>query len=148
MEFNEALKQLVADNGGWTAENLQLGAERAREIAPLFTPWHLKSLLDGYPPSDVDREAISHSFEPDREKCLSRYWHLEDTPHRDIARRIFTHIKNTNMVKEFVDYVDTRSSFRDMNLSDSELTKLLRDYQLTREPIDEIEIFDLDGSNV
>ena len=112
MEFNEALKQLVTDNGGWTAENLQLGAERAREIAPLFTPWH-----------------------------------LEDTPHRDIARRISTHIKNTNMVKEFVDYVDTRSSFRDMNLSDSELTKLLRDYQLTREPIDEIELFDLDGSN-
>ena len=34
-----------------------------------------------------------------------------------------------------------------MNLSDSELTKLLRDYQLTREPIDEIELFDLDGSN-
>lgn len=36
MEFNEALKQLVTDNGGWTAENLQLGAERAREIAPLL----------------------------------------------------------------------------------------------------------------
>lgn len=148
MEFNEALKQLIIDNGGLTAENLQLGAERAREVAPLFTGPYLRMLLTGHPPSDLDREAISHSFEPDRDKWLSQHWRLEDTLHRDIARRTYAHIKSTDMVKDFVDYVDTWSSFREMFLSDGELTKLIRDFQQARGLLDEIELFALDGSNV
>lgn len=144
MEFKDELRRLINENGGMTAENLQLVAKRAREGVPYFTRQRLNLLLAGHPPNNDDRKAISHALEPDQEKWLTEYWHLEDAEHRRIARRAYAQMKNHYWVKSFVGRLDAQYSFRDANLSDQDIDNLVYD-ELQKSSLEvEIDVFGLD----
>ena len=119
-QFKDRLRELIESNGGLSIENLQKVAIEVREFKPDFSPQYLSRLLQGHPPNDNDRRAISRTLEPVSQRWLSEYWLLEDTVSRGLALFAFPRVESHVMTKDFVDYATDSVRFRNRSVAPSE----------------------------
>ena len=133
-QFKDRLRELIESNGGLSIANLQKVAIEVREFKPDFSPQYLSRLLQGHPPNDNDRRAISRTLEPVSQRWLSEYWLLEDTVSRELALFAYPRLQSHVMTKEFVDYAKSSVRFRNRSMapSETELGSVLEEYRSGR----------------
>lgn len=142
-DFKDFLREFIDANGGMARENLLRIVRRAREVKDDFSLQRLLNLLQGYPPTDDDRLAISETLELESERWMSRFWPLEDQRARDLARFGIREFKTPIMAKKFVDYVQNTGRYRNAELPDREKRTLANEFRSHCELEDEEELFAL-----
>ncbi len=144
MSYRSALLDLIEQNGGTDESNLRRISQELKTHEETFTARRLKNLLTlGLRPTQEERRAVSLVLEPQSERWISENWLLEDIASRKVVKIALDCTKSHVMVKEIVDHVHGEVSFRNEDLSGSDLNDLCKQFLEDREKEDEIELFGL-----
>jgi hypothetical protein len=142
-EFKEHLKTLIDADGGMAAPNLERISKLLRAFEETFTPQRLIGLLRGLPPTQGERRAISGVLQPESERWLSEIWLLEDEESRRLAKFSFRQMRSHVLAREFVDYAQSKASFRNENSSESETGAIHNEFRELVELEVENDVFEL-----
>ena len=142
-EFKDAFRHLLETSGGLEGSYLERISLKLRAHDETLTIGRLRRLLQGLPPSQAERRAISLVLEPAHQRWLSENWPLEDAGSRRLAKFAFARMKSHILAKEFVSFVREGARFRNENRSDDELVGLHTIFRDGSELEDEIDLFGL-----
>lgn len=140
-EFKDVLLELIEKNGGTGRRNLTRISQLVRDFKSDFTERYLSRLMEGHPPSEEDRIAISKVLDPPWTKWMSKYWKAEDLRSRQLAEIACAHTKSPLIAKELVESLSTDVSYRNETFSSYDTRSLMAEFFAKKKLDDEWDLF-------
>lgn len=147
MEFKDKLIKYINERGGLAPENLRRIAAAVHKEVSDFTLPYFRRLLEGYPPRDIDRQALESALSLPPYTLAEEGKRIGGRPSGDIARVAASYLTSGVLTAEFVENLRSRYSFRSEGLTDNEILILARDFMESRRIEEDMKQFGLDSDD-